>query len=257
MKQIITERLKLIEEENNIRILFACESGSRAWGFESPDSDYDVRFIYVRPRTEYLRLEETRDVLEFPINDDLDINGWDLDKTLRLLHSSNPALYEWLASPVIYRTSQTADSIRELIASNYSYKKMLYHYLHMAKGNFRTYLKEDMVIAKKYLYVIRPLLAAKWIIEKNELPPMRFTELVNEVLPERLLPYINDILEIKVTHKEAYRVPRNDNLNSFIESSIIEIENYVENMPKDSYMLWEGLNNLFLSVLNESGNNAK
>lgn len=210
----------------------------------------------MRPRTEYLRLEDTRDVLEFPINDDLDINGWDLDKTLRLLHSSNLALYEWLASPVIYKTSQTADSIRELIASNYSYKKVLYHYLHMAKGNYRTYLKEDMVIAKKYLYVIRPLLAAKWIIEKNELPPMKFTELVKEVLPERLMPYINDILEIKVTHKEAYRVPRNEDLNSFIESSIIEIERHIENMPKDSFMAWEGLNELFLSVLNEGDNIA-
>lgn len=173
-----------------IHVLYACESGSRAWGFEPPDSDYDVRFIYVRPNSEYLRLEDTRDVLEFPIIDEFDINGWDLDKMLRLLHSSNPSLYEWLASPVIYRTSQTANIIRELIASNYSYKKMLYHYLHMAKGNFRTYLKEDMVIAKKYLYVIRPLLAAIWIIGKNELPPMRFSDLVKEVFPERLLPYI-------------------------------------------------------------------
>lgn len=256
MKQTILEKLQAIENENDVRILFACESGSRAWGFESPDSDYDVRFIYVRPKKEYLLLEDTRDVLEFPINDMLDVNGWDLDKTLKLLHSSNPALYEWLASPVVYKTTPIADNIRALISKNYSYKKMLYHYLHMAKGNFRTYLKEDMVVAKKYLYVIRPLLAARWIIEKGSLPPMPFTELVREVLPEKLLPDINAILEIKMAHKEAYRIPRNEDLNSFVENSITEVEKHIGLMPKDTNMSWEELNDLFQNVLNEGDNIA-
>lgn len=78
MRKVIVEELKEIEARENVRILHAVESGSRAWGFASPDSDYDVRFIYVRPREFYLKLERTRDVLEYHINDLLDINGWDL-----------------------------------------------------------------------------------------------------------------------------------------------------------------------------------
>ena len=95
MRKIIIEKLQQIEKQENVRILHAVESGSRAWGFESPDSDFDVRFIYVRPRDYYLKLEQTRDVLEFPINDLLDVNGWDLQKALRLLHRSNPSVFEW------------------------------------------------------------------------------------------------------------------------------------------------------------------
>lgn len=95
MRKVIIEKLQQIEKQENVRILHAVESGSRAWGFESPDSDFDVRFIYVRPRDYYLKLEQTRDVLEFPINDLLDVNGWDLQKALRLLHRSNPSVFEW------------------------------------------------------------------------------------------------------------------------------------------------------------------
>lgn len=99
MRKVIIEKLQQIEKQENVRILHAVESGSRAWGFESPDSDFDVRFIYVRPRDYYLKLEQTRDVLEFPINDLLDVNGWDLQKALRLLHRSNPSVFEWFKSP--------------------------------------------------------------------------------------------------------------------------------------------------------------
>lgn len=100
MRKVIIEKLQQIEKQENVRILHAVESGSRAWGFESPDSDFDVRFIYVRPRDYYLKLEQTRDVLEFPINDLLDVNGWDLQKALRLLHRSNPSVFEWFKSPI-------------------------------------------------------------------------------------------------------------------------------------------------------------
>ena len=101
MKEQIIARLRELEEKENIKILLAVESGSRAWGFESPDSDYDVRFIYVRNKDDYLCLEEPRDVIELPIEGDLDINGWDLRKALRLLYKCNPTLSEWLKSPIV------------------------------------------------------------------------------------------------------------------------------------------------------------
>ena len=102
MEKIIVQRLHEIEEREHVRILLAVESGSRAWGFASPDSDYDVRFLYVRTMTDYLRLDPVRDVIEQPINDLLDMNGWDLQKALRLLYKSNPTLFEWLKSPIVY-----------------------------------------------------------------------------------------------------------------------------------------------------------
>ena len=120
MKELIIEKLAQIEREEDIKILHAVESGSRAWGFPSPDSDYDVRFIYVRKPEYYLKLEKTRDVIELPINDMLDINGWDLNKTLRLLHSSNPTLFEWMSSPIVYRQTDFIDRLSPILDSYFS-----------------------------------------------------------------------------------------------------------------------------------------
>ena len=128
MKELIQEKLREIEQREECRILLAVESGSRAWGFASPDSDYDVRFIYVRPEKAYLRLDRTRDVIEVPINDELDINGWDIDKTLRLLHKSNPTVFEWFSSPIIYQTSAFADQFRPIMQKYFSSKAGLWHY---------------------------------------------------------------------------------------------------------------------------------
>ena len=102
---IIPEKIAEIEQKENVKILHCVESGSRAWGFSSPDSDFDVRFIYVRPKEFYLRLDQTRDVIEWQLDDVLDINGWDLKKALTLLYKSNPTLFEWNNSPIVYKTT--------------------------------------------------------------------------------------------------------------------------------------------------------
>ena len=120
MKDTIQKELAQIEQTQNVRILLAVESGSRAWGFASPDSDYDVRFIYVRPKDAYLRLQKHRDVIELPINDALDINGWDLTKTLRLLHKSNPTLFEWGASPIVYLETDFAARFKSVMGRYFS-----------------------------------------------------------------------------------------------------------------------------------------
>lgn len=159
MREKIQEQLRRIEEAENIKILFAVESGSRAWGFASPDSDYDVRFIYIRRLEDYLRLNTIRDVIELPIDDALDINGWDLQKTLRLLHKSNPTLFEWFSSPIVYQETEFSDKFRDLMMHYFSSKKTMYHYVSMAEGNYREYLKGDLIRAKKYFYVLRPVLA--------------------------------------------------------------------------------------------------
>lgn len=133
----ILTRIKNAEHEHNVKVLYAVESGSRAWGFASPNSDYDVRFVYVHPRDWYLTIDvdDQRDVIEYPIVDEIDINGWDLRKALQLLWRSNPAIVEWLHSPIVYIDDGIfAQSARQCLPSIYSPIKGVHHYLNMAKN---------------------------------------------------------------------------------------------------------------------------
>jgi predicted nucleotidyltransferase len=185
MKERIRARLQDIEISEEVRILYACEAGSRAWGFPSADSDYDVRFIYLHPRDWYLSidLERKRDVIECPIDDQLDITGWDLRKALQLLRKFNPPLMEWLGSPIVYGEEFTiAAQMRELMSKYYSPVACLYHYLHMAQGNYRDYLKGPTVWIKKYFYVLRPILAINWIERDLGVVPTEFQVLVEQVV---------------------------------------------------------------------------
>src|ERR1700748_282618 len=150
--QRVRDALAQVEAERHLRVLFACESGSRAWGFASQDSDYDVRFLYVHQRDWYLSVEDRRDVVEQPLAGNLDVSGWELRKALRLLRKSNPPLLEWLKSPVVYRRdAQFTGEFEALMAQFYSPQRCFAHYLHMASGNWRAYLQgREQVSLKKY-----------------------------------------------------------------------------------------------------------
>lgn len=249
MREKIQEQLRRIEEAENIKILLAVESGSRAWGFASPDSDYDVRFIYIRRLEDYLRLDAIRDVIELPINDVLDINGWDLQKTLRLLHKSNPTLFEWFSSPIVYQKTEFADKFRDLMMHYFSSKKTLYHYVSMAEGNYREYLKGDLVRAKKYFYVLRPVLACQWILDWGTPPPMLFSELLKAELPVELIDVVNQLLELKMNSSEVKLVKRISEINEYLDESIPSIKRAVRLLEDSLTPDWNELNQLFLQEL--------
>ena len=249
MREKIQEQLRRIEEAENINILLAVESGSRAWGFASPDSDYDVRFIYIRRLEDYLRLDAIRDVIELPINDVLDINGWDLQKTLRLLHKSNPTLFEWFSSPIVYQKTEFADKFRDLMMHYFSSKKTLYHYVSMAEGNYREYLKGDLVRAKKYFYVLRPVLACQWILDWGTPPPMLFSELLKAELPVELIDVVNQLLELKMNSPEVKLVKRISEINEYLDESIPSIKRAVRLLEDSLTPDWNELNQLFLREL--------
>ena len=249
MRDLIIQKLKEIEQTENVRILHAVESGSRAWGFPSPDSDYDVRFIYVRPPEFYLKLEKTRDVIELPINDMLDINGWDLNKALRLLHSSNPTLFEWMSSPVIYHQTEFIDQLQPIMDQYFSCKSGLYHYLSMADGNYRDYLKGDIVRAKKYFYVLRPILACKWILRTHTKPPMLFSELAEAELDDSLKPAVNRLLDIKMNTPEVKEIPRVCEINDYLDQSIENLRNEIAIFNIEHRADWAPLNELFLKTV--------
>lgn len=247
--EIIPTKLREIEQRENIHILHCIESGSRAWGFASPDSDYDVRFIYTRPLDFYLRLDKTRDVIEWQLDETLDINGWDLQKALRLLHSSNPTLFEWNNSPIVYQTTPEWAKISAVIDHYFQQKAGLYHYLSTAKKNYREYLKGDMVRLKKYFYVLRPLLACRWILEKRTPPPMLFSELAEACLDPALVQAVSDLLKLKMETPELGMGPRVDIINEYLDSSIEEIEQIISQYPNDEKVSWDALNSMFVQTV--------
>ena len=249
MKEIITAKIAELEQKENVRVIHAIESGSRAWGFASPDSDYDVRFIYVRPKEFYLRLDKTRDVIEWQLDETLDINGWDLHKALRLLHSSNPTLFEWSNSPIIYKTTDEWAKVQTEINNYFSAKSGLYHYLSTANSNYREFLKGDMVKLKKYFYVVRPLLACKWILDKKCPPPMLFIELVEAEIEANMKPIIYDLLKVKMKTPEVGEGKRNDRLNEYIDENLVSLKTMIDAMPREHKADWNRLNELFLSIV--------
>jgi predicted nucleotidyltransferase len=180
--ELVQARLSAIETANRVRVLMAVESGSRAWGFPSRDSDYDVRFIYIHPRDWYLSLETRRDVLESPMEGILDVVGWDIRKALLLFAKANPPLLEWLTSPMVYRDEKGFRSdMTRLLPFYYEPQTCRYHYIHMAQNNYREYLRGATVLIKKYLYVLRPLLAVRWIDQGAGPVPMEFSKLLSTV----------------------------------------------------------------------------
>lgn len=248
MKDIILRELKKIEEQENVKIIMAIESGSRAWGFASPDSDYDVRFIYVRKEEDYLKLEKTRDVIEWKLDDVLDINGWDIKKALQLLHNSNPTVFEWCASPIVYWKTEEFAWLKDILPQYFSVKKSLYHYWHTSETHYKTHLLSDEVNIKKYFYALRPLLAAKWILDKRCAPPMLFEELVEEELETELVPEVNRLLDMKKTLPEMGKAPRIQIINDYVERELRKIKVAAEEIEEQA-VEWDDLNELFLRMV--------
>jgi len=247
----ILSRLKATEESKQVRILMAIESGSRAWGFASPNSDYDVRFIYVHEKDWYVDVgfEEKRDVIEYDITDDIDLNGWDVRKSLRLFSKSNPAFVEWIQSPITYiEKGIFRQKVVNLLPEVYSTDKGIYHYRSMAKTNYRGYLRSDLVPLKKYFYVLRPLLSIKWLEEYKTPAPIEFHRLLALTQDQALLDAIDELLEKKKSAKEMELSPAVPILNDFIETELGRLEKFKAN-EKSSKSSARLLNELFHQIL--------
>lgn len=249
---VIPEKLREIETREQVKILHCVESGSRAWGFESPDSDYDVRFVYVRRPEHYLRLDRPRDVIEWQLDETLDINGWDLQKALRLLHGSNPTLFEWDRSDIVYRSTPEWAGISAAMGRFFSPKAGIYHYLHTARGNLRSYFNGERVKLRKYFYVLRPILACRWILARRTPPPMRFEVLAEACLDRALEPIVAGLLRRKRETLELGTGPRIAALDAYLFASIEELERIVQTLPHEEKGTWEALNGLFLEALHQS-----
>ncbi len=249
IRQEILVKLAEIEEKENVKVLYAVESGSRAWGVESPDSDYDVRFIYVRPKEDYLSLQEKRDVIEWQLDEVLDINGWDLKKTLVQFHKGNATLFEWANSPVVYKSTDVWEQVYEAGKQCFSQKVALYHYYGTANSTFQQYLQEEKVKYKKYIYALRPLLACRYIENNHTIPPVKLEDLIKQPLPKDLCEEIRSMLEIKAKSDEKDLNPRIPIIQKYIEGEIARYEKLSKEIADDRLTDWTALNEVFLKVL--------
>lgn len=241
----IQKILREIEEKENVKIILAVESGSRAYGIDSPDSDYDVRFIYVRNAAEYLKLNEGKDVIEWQLNDTFDINGWDIKKVLKLLYKSNASVFEWAASPIIYKTTPEFERLKELLPQYLSRKRLVFHYYKLARNNYKRCLQKDVVKAKEYFYVIRSILAAKCIIDKGTMPPMKFIELEFD---SEIKEDIDKLLEMKRETSDMGTIAQIESIHKWVESELDYIESAANSMESDYYD-WNALNDYFMGLL--------
>lgn len=252
MLQTIQDTLALIEQEHHIRILYAVESGSRAWGFASPDSDYDVRYIYIRTVEDYLRIDSLRDTIEGPLDDILDFSGWDLKKALELLRKTNPSLMEWVQSPIVYRTSPEWEILARYVSDYFSQQANLSHYFSMAHGNWQKHMRTEQIRLKGYLYVLRPLLCCLWLERYGTVPPVPYDQLCEGALPAELKPVMADLLRRKLAADESEQTDHIPELTGFIEQEIPRLKQVLRGMPAADLPGFDALNRIFREILHQA-----
>ncbi len=254
--RLIKEKLSQIEECESIRIIYACESGSRAYGLASSDSDYDVRFVYIRPIEFYLKLENMKDTLECELNDVYDISGWDLKKLLKLLNGSNPSIFEWAASPIVYKTTDEWKMITQILNNYFSETKALYHYNSMTKNDLRRHFNSKTEINyKPYLYILRQCLSCEWILDRKSPPPIVFDTLRELYLPLELQNSVNNLVELKKSVVEKETCPRIKEIDLYIDSVVHKVEKYLEISSEEiihQILNWDELNETFLKLLDRN-----
>ncbi len=251
MKEKILERLRQIEKDNDVRIIYAIESGSRMWGFASETSDYDIRFIYINNPRYYLSVNKKKDYIEVMDKEkNLDFAGWDIKKSLSLLLKSNMSLYEWINSPVIYVNSDEMESFISLSEYLWEKKNLIYSYIHLARGNYQHYIVNKKEIKlKKYLYILRTIAACMWL-EKNNVGqeienegyyisrseiisrysryPVSINELSLVIKEDNKYIYdlLQKIIKAKKEGKELSTSKPNKKANEWIEKKIEYYKNY-------------------------------
>jgi predicted nucleotidyltransferase len=236
----IQQYLSQIESENDIEILLACETGSRAWGFPSPDSDYDVRFIYKHKHEWYLTLGEQKDTIEAMFEqNDFDLSGWDIRKSLQLLRKSNPPLLERLQSPIQYRVREGfLEELLPLAQQQYSKIATMHHYFSMSRKIFAEFGSEQEVKLKKLFYALRTAVACKWILERPDMPPIDFHIMMSGLeIPVFIKDRIQSLISLKSTQPESYLHPAEPEINEYISDLLNRAEKQAQSLPagKGSY----------------------
>lgn len=222
MKDKIVEALRALEQSRHLRILYACESGSRAWGFPSPDSDYDVRFLYAKPLDWYLQLNTPKDVINQEIDALLDISGWEIRKCMQLMVKSNASPFEWMQSPIIYlEQPEFLTSFRHLAKDCFSPIASIHHYLGLAKKYHAAINTNTPAKLKSWFYALRASLSARWIATHQSIPPLAFDALLPLINDQpSIVQRIRDLVELKATKEECYLFEGDAAILQIVEAAI-------------------------------------
>ena len=256
MESYIDRQLFEIEKKHNVNILFAVEAGSRAWGIESPESDYDVRFVYIRKKDYYLKLETINDAIVWKPDKkekNLDMTGWDIQKALRLLYISNPSIIEWIHSPITYKSTLKFTGFRSLAEKYFSQSRCLSHYLNIAKLDIRNINGMELVKVRKYLYALRAVFNCIYIMKFNAPPVPAFSELLEDTAPKDIVSIIKDLVNKKKSSDSA-EIEKIDKINDFLTSSLDECQKFLKTIEKNRTCTWDDLDDFFLELLSEEQN---
>lgn len=253
IRKEIGTRLSAVEADDGVRLLLAIESGSRAWGFPSPDSDYDVRFLYVRPRRDYLALQPVRDVIERPIVDEIDLNGWDIRKALGLMLRNNSVLSEWIGSPIRYRDPHPIIArMAGLKDRHFDPNGFALHYAKLGRTSVARWLQDENEVAvKRYFYALRPALAIRVLRrDPSRRPPMQLQQLMAEAdLPSSVTEEIERLVAMKAGTREAGPIARVPKIDALIADELARAGEVPARLPSEAFAA--EANDLFLELVEE------
>ncbi|QCR34258.1 nucleotidyltransferase domain-containing protein [Lysinibacillus sp. SGAir0095] len=255
MEEVILDKLKEIEKQYHVRVLLAVESGSRAWGFASGASDYDVRFIYVHPPEWYLSIDpqgtgSKKDVIDYSNHKNLDISGWELTKSLRLFRKSNPTIFEWLRSDLIYLQNELfVEKIHVLESAVLNKVPILHHYFNLAMGNYKKYFQGKDVKIKIYLYILKSLLSCQWIDRYNSFPPNRIQDLIMVMNDEKVKQEVEQLVKQKHLGEEKVSPLNYPVTKEFIEAEIRTIQQRLSSQKGEQKHITNQLDELFRDTL--------
>ena len=242
MKQYIIQKLTDLEKQHHIKIFHAVESGSRAWGFASQDSDYDVRFLYYHQPEWYFSVSKQADnIVKMEENNLLDFAGWELKKTLLLLIKGNMSLYEWIQSPIVYKQSKEFETLKALAQEFYNPKALMFSYVGIAENNYNAYANKEKAKLKKYLYILRTLAACRWIEQQQTPPPIEIDKLKGVFRQDPLIwEFLNHLIEEKKKGTELGLIDSPALINRWIEEQLSYYTSYATSLPdlvKDTALL--------------------
>ncbi|MDO4537886.1 MAG: nucleotidyltransferase domain-containing protein [Coriobacteriales bacterium] len=249
LKDAIDRELSACEAAKGVKVLIAVESGSRCWGFASPDSDYDVRFVYARPKDEYLSLKRVHDTIEWRLDEELDVVGWDVSKFLTLMRGSNPQTFEWISSTIVYRELPCFQEVRDIAPLCFNPVKNAHHYLGMVRKHDSRYLRNGNVNRKRYLYCVRGILACRWAARVRKPVPMAFGELADALLEPEMRPLVDELIEVKRQGHEKERCEPIKPLEDWILAQLDQLEDEIALLKAPKSVEWPVLDRVFIDCL--------
>lgn len=254
VKDSVLAELKAIEMAHDVTVIHAIESGSRSWGFPSPDSDYDVRFIYVHKKDWYLQVHPERDVIEVPISDELDIVGWDVKKAMELAAKGNVVVHEWLNTPIVYQSNQSLyEKLIKVMDLSFKPQAAYYHYRAMAKSAWKDIKDQDEVKLKRFFYFMRALLSARWILQKNTMPSVEFGYLLaNTGFSPDMADKVKDLIGIKSGLNESECIAIDEGLLAYVETLFVALENNFPKKSKQAEIDWNHEFSIYLNGVMDS-----